>query len=121
MNQTLHQHIIMALNQLILNAGYKMHTVTLCSKLKSQTSLAHNYDGGILGSVPPPIVCQICFSTGHSALACPSRFSQPSAPALMTNSGETNSALWYPDSGASAHMTTSDGQNLGSSTSSGFQ
>ncbi|CAH9052696.1 unnamed protein product, partial [Cuscuta europaea] len=24
-------------------------------------------DGGILGAVPHPVFCQICFSTGHSA------------------------------------------------------
>ncbi|CAH9094748.1 unnamed protein product, partial [Cuscuta europaea] len=62
-------------------------------------------DGGILGSVPHPVVCQICFSAGHSAVTCPSRFTQPSSPALFTSPGESNSALWYPDSGASAHMT----------------
>ncbi|CAH9075356.1 unnamed protein product [Cuscuta epithymum] len=78
-------------------------------------------DGGILGSAPPPIVCQICFSTGHSAIACPSRFSQPSAPALLTTPGETNPALWYPDSGASAHMTPSKGQTHGNSSSASFQ
>ncbi|CAH9095134.1 unnamed protein product [Cuscuta europaea] len=69
-------------------------------------------DGGILGAVPHHIVCQICFSAGHSAIACPSRFNQTSTPALLTASGESNSALWYPDSGASAHMTASEGQGL---------
>ncbi|CAH9090193.1 unnamed protein product, partial [Cuscuta epithymum] len=64
---------------------------------------------GILGSVPSPVVCQICFSAGHSALHCPSRFSASSAPALVAPSGESNDALWYPDSGASAHMTSSEG------------
>ncbi|CAH9137000.1 unnamed protein product [Cuscuta epithymum] len=79
------------------------------------TSGTHNaYAGfpsaeGILGSVPPPVVCQICFSAGHSALRCPSRYSQPSAPALLAPTGESNDALWYPDSGASAHMTSSEG------------
>ncbi|CAH9124291.1 unnamed protein product, partial [Cuscuta epithymum] len=52
---------------------------------------------GILGSVPPPVVCQICFSAGHSAIHCPSRFSQPSAPALVAPTGESNDVLWYPD------------------------
>ncbi|CAH9147561.1 unnamed protein product [Cuscuta epithymum] len=74
---------------------------------------------GILGSVPPPVVCQICFSAGHSALQCPSHFSQPSAPALVAPTGETNDALWYPDSGASAHMTSSEGQNFGGGSASG--
>ncbi|CAH9127312.1 unnamed protein product [Cuscuta epithymum] len=74
---------------------------------------------GILGSVPSPVVCQICFSAGHSALHCPSRFSQSSAPALVAPSGESNNALWYPDSGASAHMTSSEGQNFEGSSTSG--
>ncbi|CAH9126696.1 unnamed protein product [Cuscuta epithymum] len=65
---------------------------------------------GILGSVPPPVVCQLCFSAGHSALQCPSRYAPPSAPALLTsNNGDSNTALWYPDSGASAHMTPTEG------------
>ncbi|CAH9072834.1 unnamed protein product [Cuscuta epithymum] len=69
---------------------------------------------GILGSVPPPVVCQLCFSAGHSALQCPSRYAPPSAPALLTsNNGDSNTALWYPDSGASAHMTPTEGQNFG--------
>ncbi|CAH9125443.1 unnamed protein product [Cuscuta epithymum] len=72
---------------------------------------------GILGSIPPPVVCQLCFNAGHSALQCPSRFSQPSAPALLANNGESNSALWYPDSGASAHMTPTEGQTLGGGSS----
>ncbi|CAH9140684.1 unnamed protein product [Cuscuta epithymum] len=76
---------------------------------------------GILGSVPPPVVCQICFSAGHSAITCPSRFQQPSAPALLITPGESNSALWYPDSGASTHMTASEGQSLGGSTSASYQ
>ncbi|CAH9053242.1 unnamed protein product [Cuscuta europaea] len=50
---------------------------------------------------------------------CLSRFSQTSAPALITSSGESNDVLWYPDSGASAHMTSSEGQTFGGSSSSG--
>ncbi|CAH9099478.1 unnamed protein product, partial [Cuscuta europaea] len=48
-------------------------------------------------------------TTGHSAVTCPSRFTQPSSPALLTTPGESNPALWYPYSGASAHMTASEG------------
>ncbi|CAH9095106.1 unnamed protein product [Cuscuta europaea] len=66
-------------------------------------------DMSILGSVPHPVVCQICFSAGHSAVTCPSRFTQPSAPVLLTTPGESNPAIWYPDSGVSAHMTASEG------------
>ncbi|CAH9112741.1 unnamed protein product [Cuscuta europaea] len=80
-------------------------------------SAGSSSDGGILGVVPHPIVCQIGFSAGHSAIACPSRFAQPTSPALLTTSGESNSALWYPDSGASAHMTGSEGQGHGDGTS----
>ncbi|CAH9116939.1 unnamed protein product [Cuscuta epithymum] len=81
-----------------------------------------NVDGspsteGILGAIPPPVVCQICFSAGHSAIHCPSRFSPPTAPVLLT--GQANEALWYPDTGASAHMTSSEGQNFGGGSSSG--
>ncbi|CAH9073395.1 unnamed protein product [Cuscuta epithymum] len=91
---------------------------------KSTSGTHFHYAGfssaeGVLGSVPPPVVCQICFSAGHSALHCSSRFSQPSAPALVAPSGETNDALWYPDFGASAHMTSSEGQTFGDSSSSG--
>ncbi|CAH9130333.1 unnamed protein product [Cuscuta epithymum] len=38
---------------------------------------------GILGAIPPPVVCQICFSAGHSAINCPSRFSPSTAPVLL--------------------------------------
>ncbi|CAH9096903.1 unnamed protein product [Cuscuta epithymum] len=72
---------------------------------------------GILGAIPPPVVCQICFSAGHSAINCPSRFSPSTAPVLLT--GQANEALWYPDTGASAHMTSSEGQNFGGGSSSG--
>ncbi|CAH9129275.1 unnamed protein product [Cuscuta epithymum] len=40
---------------------------------------------------------------------CPSRFSQNSTPALMTSNSDANASLWFPDSGASAHMTPSEG------------
>ncbi|CAH9085998.1 unnamed protein product [Cuscuta europaea] len=46
-------------------------------------------------------------TSGHSALHCPSRFSQASV-ALMVPGGDTNDNLWYPDSGASAHMTPTE-------------
>ncbi|CAH9136427.1 unnamed protein product [Cuscuta epithymum] len=72
-------------------------------------------------SPPPPIVCQICFSPGHSALACP-RYVNPSAPALVAlPTGESNESVWYPDSGASAHMTPSEGQPHGGHPSSSNQ
>ncbi|CAH9130987.1 unnamed protein product [Cuscuta epithymum] len=65
-------------------------------------------------SPPPPVVCQICFSPGHSALSC-SRFVNQNTPALAAlPTGESNDSVWYPDSGASAHMTPSEGQPHGS-------
>ncbi|CAH9099592.1 unnamed protein product [Cuscuta europaea] len=84
----------------------------LCPSRSSSVS-RHNVaglplDGGILGSIPHPVVCQICFSAAHSAVTCPSRFTQPSAPALLTTPGEANPTLWFLDSGASAHMTATE-------------
>ncbi|CAH9114549.1 unnamed protein product [Cuscuta europaea] len=61
----------------------------------------------------PPVVCQICFSPGHSALTCP-RFVGSSTWALAALPlGETNASVWYPDSGASAHMSPHEGQSDG--------
>ncbi|CAH9089018.1 unnamed protein product [Cuscuta europaea] len=65
------------------------------------------------GSVPPPIVYQICHSPGHSAVNSPSRFGQPSAPALAVPTRESSSIVWYPDSGASAHITPNEGPQFG--------
>ncbi|CAH9070102.1 unnamed protein product [Cuscuta epithymum] len=73
------------------------------------------------GSVPPPVVCQICHSPGHSAVSCSSRFLQSNTPALAVPTGESTPAVWYPDSGASAHMTANEGQNFGEGASSSFQ
>ncbi|CAH9113932.1 unnamed protein product [Cuscuta epithymum] len=56
-------------------------------------------------SVPPPVVCQICYAPGHPASTCPSRFVQPAAPALAAQAPDATDIVWYPDSGASAHMT----------------
>ncbi|CAH9137553.1 unnamed protein product [Cuscuta epithymum] len=70
-------------------------------------------------SPPPPVVCQLCFSPGHSALQC-SRFTTSHTPALAAlPTGETNDSVWYPDSGASAHMTPHEGQLHGGASSSG--
>ncbi|CAH9097373.1 unnamed protein product [Cuscuta europaea] len=60
------------------------------------------------GSVPPPVVCQICHSPGHSVVACPSRFVQAQAPALAISAGKSTPAVWYPNSCASPHMTVGD-------------
>ncbi|CAH9098263.1 unnamed protein product [Cuscuta epithymum] len=72
-------------------------------------------------SVPPPIVCQICYAPGHPASTCLSCFVQPAAPALATTAPETSYIVWYPDSGASAHMTPHAGHNNGGGSSSSIQ
>ncbi|CAH9102521.1 unnamed protein product, partial [Cuscuta europaea] len=56
-------------------------------------------------SPAPRVICQLCFSPGHSALTC-SRFTAQNTPALAAlPTGETHDSVWYPDYGASAHMT----------------
>ncbi|CAH9114409.1 unnamed protein product, partial [Cuscuta europaea] len=74
----------------------------------STFSTNHGYAGSspVEGnSVPPPVVCQICYAPGHPASTCPSRFVQPTAPALGAQTPDASNLVWYPDSGASAHMT----------------
>jgi len=67
----------------------------------------------ILGKVPfaPTKQCQICFHYNHTALECRNRFNHsfvanniPQSFAAM-NLEEVQPTVWYPDSGASAHMT----------------
>ncbi|CAH9112789.1 unnamed protein product [Cuscuta epithymum] len=72
-------------------------------------------------SVPHPIICQICYAPGHPASMCPSRFIQPAAPALAAQAPDASEMVWYPDSGASAHMTPHSGFNNGGGTSSSSQ
>ncbi|CAH9145632.1 unnamed protein product [Cuscuta epithymum] len=48
---------------------------------------------GQFGSIPSPVVCHICYSPGHSATSCPSRFSQSSAPALAAPMDDTNDVV----------------------------
>ncbi|CAH9072633.1 unnamed protein product [Cuscuta europaea] len=75
----------------IWNTDRTVHALPVCVTNRSSAGLPS--DGGILGSVPHPVVYQICFSAGHSAINCPSRFTQPSAPALLTTPGDTTPAL----------------------------
>ncbi|CAH9130811.1 unnamed protein product [Cuscuta epithymum] len=102
----------------VVSSFYTPALSTLCTNNVSAgiPSFENNF-----GSVPPPVVCQICHSPGHSAVSCPSRFSQPSTPALAVPTGESTPAVWYPDSGASAHMTANEGQNFGEGASASFQ
>ncbi|KAL5699696.1 hypothetical protein ACHQM5_030565 [Ranunculus cassubicifolius] len=62
------------------------------------------------------IVCQICKKPNHDALQCYNRFNQtyqsehlPQALAAMKLSDSQDSA-WFPDTGASAHMTADSGK-----------
>ncbi|CAH9067618.1 unnamed protein product [Cuscuta europaea] len=81
----------------------------------SPLSATHSFSAGFpyvdnsYQSPPPPVVCQLCFSPCHSALHC-SRFTGSTTPALAAlPTGETHDSVWYPDSGASAHMTPHEG------------
>ncbi|KAF8391041.1 hypothetical protein HHK36_023341 [Tetracentron sinense] len=81
---------------------------------KSELNISKN--GGKFfdsGSLP---TCQICEKRGHVALKCWYRFNQSFAPddvpqalAAMTISDSQDHA-WYPDTGASTHMTGDPGQ-----------
>lgn len=73
---------------------------------------------GLLGPGPassPAVACQVCGKPGHSALDCYHRFNQayqsePPTQAFaamsITSPGDPN---WYPDTGASSHMTGNSG------------
>jgi len=84
----------------------------LCS---NSSCVGNSSQLGILGSKPTNITCQIYFTLGRSALQC---------PRLPSTVGPTPSSLaqsftamsledpqehtWYPNSGASSHMTLFD-------------
>ena len=85
-------------------------------------SAGHPSVEGVFGTNPPLVVCQICFHPGHSAPACPSRYAQTHnnhSGFATFPSGETNESVWYPDSGASNHMTNHDGMFTSKSVYSG--
>ncbi|XP_038708535.1 uncharacterized protein LOC120003586 [Tripterygium wilfordii] len=78
---------------------------------------------GILGPSPSPDVCQICDIPGHRADQCYHRYNTACTPNDLPRSfaamsvGETNDSSWYPDSGASTHMTPHEGQAPGDNSS----
>jgi hypothetical protein len=82
-------------------------------------SYPHRSRGRGRGSFSSPRpVCQVCNKPGHIALDCYQRFNSnyqrdSSAPmqALMASSHPMDDQTWYPDSGASHHIT-SDLANL---------
>ncbi|KAL5723010.1 hypothetical protein ACHQM5_006458 [Ranunculus cassubicifolius] len=61
--------------------------------------------------------CQVCGQPTHSALQCPHRFNHsyqamdlPQSFAAMQLNATPYDQHWYPDSGATHHMTADDGQ-----------
>ena len=67
-------------------------------------------------SVSAKSACKICFASGHSALQCPRLPStvgttpKSLAPSFTVMCiADCQEQIWYPDSGASAHMTPFDG------------
>ncbi|KAL4338429.1 hypothetical protein AHAS_Ahas12G0209300 [Arachis hypogaea] len=59
-------------------------------------------------------LCQICGENGHVALNCFYRFDQQYQPGLGSSSASPQIS-WYPDSGASHHVTTDPNNFLSSS------
>ncbi|CAH9067512.1 unnamed protein product [Cuscuta epithymum] len=115
---------IFRINKAITSRIFHRHNPVMLTALRGQFQSGNSgfpYVDNSYQSHPLPVVCQICFSPGHSALTC-SRFLAMSTPALADiPSRETNSSVWYPDSGASAHMTPHEGQSDGGASTSGFQ
>ncbi|XP_059302432.1 uncharacterized protein LOC132054441 [Lycium ferocissimum] len=77
---------------------------------------------GVFGTNTPPVVCQICYHPGHSAISCPSRYAQTSSTSAFAAlpTGENETTTWFPDSGASSHMTHDQGQPLGGGATQGY-
>ncbi|CAH9117877.1 unnamed protein product [Cuscuta europaea] len=91
-----------------LTSYSNVNHLSTCST--NHVSAGFPYVDDTYSHTPVSVVCQICFSPGHSALMCP-RFVGSSTPALAPlPTGEHNASVWYPDSGASAHMTPHDNQ-----------
>ena len=64
---------------------------------------------GILG--PVPIWCPNCQSNQHGLNQCPHRFSGPSTAAPFAGAHFAADPNWYPDTGATHHMTAMPVQN----------
>jgi len=64
----------------------------------------------------PNTICQICHALAHSADAYPNCYHRRQQPVLPTyatiSSVIADEQVWYPDSGASFHMTHDDGELL---------
>ncbi|KAI4303075.1 hypothetical protein MLD38_038749 [Melastoma candidum] len=85
-------------------------TVVQNSSPRPRTS-DHNNRGQLITA--RPIICQICNRRGHAAATCNLRYNRaleniPEAlAALSVDAGATD--VWYPDSGATDHMTSTAG------------
>ena len=71
----------------------------------------------VCANVPPQVICQLCFTLGHTApyyscyfpvVAQANSPSRENAP-ITIQSGEANDALWYPNWAPSSHMTSKEG------------
>ncbi|KAF8389144.1 hypothetical protein HHK36_025837 [Tetracentron sinense] len=81
---------------------------------RNQASANHDQRSLIPGTQPIANDCQICGRGGHTALECRNRFNHsyqtPVAEAFTSLTiQDTQDAEWYPDSGATAHMTNNEG------------
>ncbi|KAF8378388.1 hypothetical protein HHK36_029727 [Tetracentron sinense] len=82
---------------------------------RNQASANHDQRSLIPGTQPIANDCQICGRGGHTALECRNRFNHshqtPVAEAFTSLTiQDTQDAEWYPDSGATAHMTNNEGK-----------
>jgi hypothetical protein len=82
------------------------------------TSPSHNLSShGPISILSPQPTCQICGKLGHNAMACYHRFDQafqtigPNLTAYTAAQPQTQDLNWYPDTGATHHVT-SDLNNL---------
>ncbi|KAK2969476.1 hypothetical protein RJ640_022190 [Escallonia rubra] len=113
-------------NSHIFLDGQSSHLVVARSSSYGTPSSAPNLPDHGRGLLPTPfstcgspsrplLVCQICSKQSHSALSYYNRFNHsytsddlPRSFSAMTIA-ESFDAQWYPDSGASTHMTPNDG------------
>lgn len=79
------------------------------------TNNASRFSSGILGIAP--VQCQWCDEFGHTVCTCPSHSSSLAAGSRNQSLAvlQLDDSTWYPDTGASAHMTSNPGNLLSSS------
>ncbi|KAF8406030.1 hypothetical protein HHK36_008110 [Tetracentron sinense] len=103
------------------NRTFRIGQRSTCFNSSHQTRGNPN-KASILGA--PPLICQVCRKQGHSAIDCWHRFNNtytskhnqqpPSLPShaltALTISDPFDSQ-WYPDTGASSHMTSNQDES----------